>query len=68
MSKNAEFPEGRPVNEWGVPIPTPQHSKAVAIEEARIAREKAAYEQGFAGGNSNSNREEAKQRARGRSR
>ncbi len=58
------FPENRAKDHNGTPIPTAQQMKEEAIRDARIAREKAMYEQGFAGGNSNQARDEARERAR----
>ncbi len=65
MADHQEFPENRPKDHNGAPMPTAQQVKEEAIREARIAREKAMYEQGFSGGgNSNQARREARERAR----
>ena len=48
MSNNSEFPEGRPKDMNGVPLPSQTQVKDEAIRDARIAREKAIMEHNWA--------------------
>lgn len=47
MDKQKGFIEGRPVDEWQVPIPTAAQVEARRIENERIAQEQAVIRQGF---------------------
>jgi hypothetical protein len=46
----SEFPENRPKDMNGVPIPSQVEIESARILKARIARDKAVYEAGFAAG------------------